>query len=256
MTGLTNHREYYTEHYFAELLSGDLKDTLDRWKADADVHPDSEDHREPPARLRSLAQPYFRALEKSRRSPEALAESQRDFLATLLPALGYAIAPAWRALGHGSAAVRIPLLGEITTQSGAPALWLIEALPTDTSDDDLAASPLSLTPLPSQYAADPQNLDPQLPGRPLAGPKMKDEGRRMKSGNEDVPLSSSSAPTGRHISAQGNALVLINIFGKARGIARARDWGTSSNDAGSGRGRRHPSVPSGQRETGGPHGPP
>ena len=164
MTGLTNHREYYSEHYFAELLAGDLKDTLARWKSIADENPDSESHREPPARLRSLAQPYFRALEKSRRSPDALAESQRDFLATLLPALGYDLAPSWRAIGHGASAVRIPLLGDITTQSGAPALWLIEALPTDTSDDDLATSPLSLTPQKNQYANDPQHLDPQLPG--------------------------------------------------------------------------------------------
>jgi len=167
MTGLQNHREYYTEHYFAELLAGDLRDTLDRWKAIATDNPDSESHREPPAQLRSLAQPYFKALEKSRRSPEALAESQRDFLATLLPILGYTLDPSWRAIGHGASAIRIPLLGEITTQSGAPALWLIEALPTDTSDDDLAASPLSLTPLKSQYTADPQHQNPQLPGHPL-----------------------------------------------------------------------------------------
>lgn len=187
---LTNHREYYTEHYFAELLAGDLKDTLARWKSIADEQPDSESHREPPTHLRSLAQPYFKALEKSRRSPDALAESQREFLATLLPALGYDLTPSWRAIGHGASAVRIPLLGEITTQSGAPALWLIEALPTDTSDDDLAASPLSLTPQKSQYAADPQNLNPQLPGK-----RLNDEGRRMKAENEDAPSSSLLHPS-------------------------------------------------------------
>lgn len=88
MTGLTNHREYYTEHYFAELLAGDLRDTLDRWKAIATDNPDSESHREPP-------------------------------------------------------------------------------VPTDTSDGDLAASSLSLTPLKSQYTADPQNQNPQLPGHAL-----------------------------------------------------------------------------------------
>jgi hypothetical protein len=161
---LTNHHEYYSAHYFAELLVGDLRETLDRWKSIADEHPDSESHREPPARLRSLAQPYFRALEKSRRSPDALAETQREFLSTLLPILGYDLTPSWRAIGHGASAVRIPLLGEITTQSGAPALWLIEALPADTSDDDLATSPLSLTPLKPQYTHDPQNQNPQLPG--------------------------------------------------------------------------------------------
>ena len=174
MTGLTNHREYYTEHYFAELLAGDLKATLDQWKAAADEHPDSEDHREPPARLRSLAQPWFRALEKLRREPASLAAIQRDFLATLLPVLGYPLAPSWRALGHGSSAVRIPLLGEITTQSGAPALWLIEALPTGVADDELATDPLSLNPQKSQYAGDPRHQDPQLPGRaPLSSSDLR-----------------------------------------------------------------------------------
>jgi hypothetical protein len=168
MTGLTNHREYYTEHYFAELLVGDLKAALDQWKAAADEHPDSESHREPPARLKSLAQPWFKSLEKLRRSPESLSETQRDFLASLLPALGYSLTPSWRALGNGNSAVRIPLIGEVTTQSGAPALWLVETLPDDISDDDLASDPLSLAPRKSQFAADPQNDNPQLPGKPAA----------------------------------------------------------------------------------------
>lgn len=187
---LTNHHEYYSAHYFAELLAGDLKETLDRWKALADAHPDSEDHREPPARLRSLAQSYFRSLEKLRRAPDSLADIQREFLTSLLPVLGYTLAPSWRALGHGSAAVRIPLIGEVTTQSGAPALWLIETLPDGTSDDELATDPLALSPQPSQYTGDPQNTNPQLPGRPLAGQRMKDEGRRMKVENEESVSSS------------------------------------------------------------------
>lgn len=165
---LTNHHEYYSAHYFAELLAGDLKETLERWKILADEHPDSESHREPPARLRSLAQPYFRALEKIRRAPDSLAETQCEFLTSILPVFGYTLAPSWRALGHGSATVRIPLIGEVTTQSGAPALWIIETLPIGPSDDELSTDPLSLTPLQSQYAADPQNTNPQLPGKPAA----------------------------------------------------------------------------------------
>lgn len=165
---LTNHHEYYSAHYFAELLAGDLKETLERWKSIADERPDSESHREPPARLRSLSQPYFKALEKIRRAPDSLGETQRDFLTSLLPALGYTLAPSWRALGLGASTVRIPLIGEVTTQSGAPALWIIETLPIGPSDDELSTDPLSLTPLPSQFTADPQNTNPQLPGKPAA----------------------------------------------------------------------------------------
>jgi hypothetical protein len=165
---LTNHHEYYSAHYFAELLAGDLKETLERWKALADKHPDSESLREPPARLRSLAQPYFRALEKIRRAPDSLCENQHEFLTSLLPVFGYTLAPSWRALGLGASTVRIPLIGEVTTQSGAPALWIIETLPIGPSDDELSTDPLSLTPLPSQFTADPQNTNPQLPGKPAA----------------------------------------------------------------------------------------
>jgi hypothetical protein len=197
---LTNHHEYYSAHYFAELLAGDLRETLDRWKILADQHPDSEDHREPPARLRSLAQPYFRALEKIRRSPDSFAEIQSDFLSSLLPTLGYTLSPSWRAVGQGASAVRIPLIGEVTTQSGAPALWIIEARPIGASDDELATDPLSLTPHPSQYTADPQNQNPQLPGHPL--PSSSD-----LRPSTFRPSDSSSAPTweevlSKHIFAQ------------------------------------------------------
>lgn len=85
MFGISNHREYYSEHYFAELLAGDLKETLDDWKARALERPDSEEHREPPLRLCGLAQSYFRAIEKLQRSAgeeEVVIEAQRDFLAS------------------------------------------------------------------------------------------------------------------------------------------------------------------------------
>jgi len=169
MFGLTNHREYYSAHYFAELLSGDLKATLDAWKATALEHPDSEDHREPPARLRGLAREYFKTIERLQRASadDATLTHQQDFLTKLLPTLGYTYDPTFRALGEGSSAIRIPLLGEITTQSGAPALWLIEALPPGTADDDLSSDPLGLTPQLSQYEGDPQKQDPQLPGTPV-----------------------------------------------------------------------------------------
>ena len=198
---LTNHHEYYSAHYFAELLAGDLKDTLERWKSLADEHPDSEDHREPPARLRSLAQPYFRALEKIRRYPESLVASQHEFLSALLLALGYTPRHSWQVVGQGSSAVRIPLIGQITTQSGAPALWIIETIPTGPSDDELATDSLSLSPHPSQYTADPQNQNPQLHGRPLDSTSSDLRTSTFR------PTDSSSAPSweevlSKHIFAQ------------------------------------------------------
>jgi hypothetical protein len=126
MHGINNHREYYSGHYFAELLSQDLKDTLAGWKALADEHPDSGDHREPPARLRALARPYFRHLEKAI-SPESTAEQESLFLPTLLASLGYPPHSAGAKLVETrTGTIEINLLTEIKTQSGAPALWGIK----------------------------------------------------------------------------------------------------------------------------------
>ncbi len=60
LPGITNHNEYYSQHYFLALLEGDLKQVFARWEEAAAEHPDSEAHRPPPARLRAQATPWFR----------------------------------------------------------------------------------------------------------------------------------------------------------------------------------------------------
>jgi len=162
MIGISNHQEYYTQHYFEEVLPSDLKETATRWKEDALAHPDSEGHREPPARLKGSIRDYFRALEQFQKSGKL--ETQRTWLAGLLDILGYTTAPDWITLGNSAKSLRIPLLAQATKQSGAPALWVIEALPSGRADDDIANSPLNLEPAAAQYAADPKNDDPQIIG--------------------------------------------------------------------------------------------
>ena len=54
--GITNENEFYTHHYLTEVFQGDIKDTLQRWKAlDED---DDESHRAPYTALRALARDY------------------------------------------------------------------------------------------------------------------------------------------------------------------------------------------------------
>ncbi len=169
---ITNHREYYTEHYFAELIAKDLKDTLTAWRATAIENPDSESHREPPARLKGLGKNYFKTLELAQHSKTTaeLAQIQAGFLTSLLDVLGFSSQPSFRVLGDRKEATRLPILAEITSQSGAPALWVIEALPdisSSFSSDDISTDPLSLTPLTEQFENDPQLTNPQEPGTPL-----------------------------------------------------------------------------------------
>src|ERR1017187_4809099 len=91
LTGITNHNEYYSQHYLLALLEGDLKDVLARWEQAAAEHPDSEAHRPPPTNLGSLSSPYFWLHNRlSRlREPEARLGEQTRWLAEWLTALGY-----------------------------------------------------------------------------------------------------------------------------------------------------------------------
>ena len=162
MIGISNHQEYYTAHYFEEILPTDLKETSARWKETALAHPDSEAHREPTARLKGSIRNYFRALEQFQKSGKP--ETQRRHLAGLLDILGYPLKTDWITLGESAKSLRIPVLAQETKQSGAPALWVLEALPSGRENDDIATSPLNLAPTAEQYAADPQNADPQIIG--------------------------------------------------------------------------------------------
>ena len=162
MIGISNHQEYYTAHYFEEILPTDLKETSARWKETALAHPDSEAHREPTARLKGSIRNYFRALEQFQKSGKP--ETQRRHLAGLLDILGYPLKTDWITLGESAKSLRIPVLAQETKQSGAPALWVLEALPSGREDADIATSPLNLAPTAEQYADDPQNADPQIIG--------------------------------------------------------------------------------------------
>lgn len=169
LTGITNHSEYFSSLYLSSLIEGDLKDTYARWKAVAEENPDSEEHRVPDARLKGLSRSWFFALQKFEAEREAKVRLgiQHEVLSALLPILSYSMEPAWRTLGKGTVKdLRIPLLAEVKKSSGAPALWILEALPPA---DDPEADPLSLSIHSEQYSGDPAEKDPQLaaeiPGR-------------------------------------------------------------------------------------------
>lgn len=169
LTGITNHSEYFSSLYLSHLIEGDLKETYAKWKQAAEENPDSEAHRVSDARLKGLSRPWFLALQKfeSERDAAARHQLQQEVLSPLLQVLGYESQPGWRTLGKGTAKdLRIPLLGQVNKSSGAPALWILEALPPQ---DEPEADPLSLPVHASQYLGDPAESDPQLaaetPGR-------------------------------------------------------------------------------------------
>ena len=158
LTGITNHHEYYSQHYLLALFEGDLQELLARWDAAAAEHPDSESHRPPPLQLRGLAAGYFRLLNRPPRLHDSAARlaEQQAWLSELLLAVGYAPCTTWHTLPTSK--TRIPLLARVEKPSGAPLLWVIPVL---TPADEPGADPLSLPFDPTLFAADPDRADPQ-----------------------------------------------------------------------------------------------
>ena len=129
-TGIYNENEFYTHHYLAAILEKDLKDVLNKWKQQ-----DKDENIRPPyAGFKGIAKKYFnlRNQESKTRKPEDKLGFQRQFLQNILQILGYEFRPAIKELEDG---VVIPIIGEVTKQSGAAELWIIEAL--DISSDDV-----------------------------------------------------------------------------------------------------------------------
>ena len=88
LTGINNENEFYTHHYLTAILEGDLKEVLGQWSR---RESDEEGFRPPQALLRGLNKEFFSFRNRLARERKADARMglQRDFLAILLPILGY-----------------------------------------------------------------------------------------------------------------------------------------------------------------------
>ena len=143
-TGISNENDFFTHHYLTVILESDLKDLFRQWREQEDA-----DGTKPPfEQLLALSGRYF-----SFRNilAKANAEDHQDlcqeFQAKLLAALGYEFHPMQRDLATDGA---ISILAEVTRSSGAPELWVVEALDLTGEDQD----PLILTPDASQFDED------------------------------------------------------------------------------------------------------
>ncbi|MBF0322915.1 MAG: hypothetical protein HQL62_08255, partial [Magnetococcales bacterium] len=143
LTGISNENEFYTHHYLSTILENDLKEVLGQWSL---RESDGARERPPHARLRGMARDYFlfhSQAEKERKAGARLA-LQRDFLATMLPVLGYAWQLQPKMLADD---LSLSLLAEVTRANGAPELWVVEVVDPRLEKTD----PLTLPPSPCQY---------------------------------------------------------------------------------------------------------
>ncbi len=121
MIGIENVNEFYTNHYLAAIIGGDIKPQLDRWREAA------QDGKTvtPWRRLAQLQQDFFRfkeGLERTRSAADRV-QAHRLIASQLLEALGYQTRPLHRDIEAGP----LPLLGELVRGDGEPLLWLLPA---------------------------------------------------------------------------------------------------------------------------------
>jgi hypothetical protein len=132
LTGIKNENEYYSHHYVAAILEGDLKDLFSTWSD----REDTEGIKPPPTILKETAGTYFAI---QRRKDLSSNEKQTDICHLLVSALGFPLNAVTRDLeGDG----QIHIVSEITRKSGAPDLWILNVSdPGDENTDPLVLPP-------------------------------------------------------------------------------------------------------------------
>ena len=146
LIGIHNEREFYSDHYLAEILAKDLHATVERWHKDAEWQGASMPP--PDARLRALARDYLRSREELRNAQggERQLAVHQDWFQLLLKAIGYDWGPGRVSLDDGD---EIPVLGE-WVGSGGVRLVAFGALQSEGEPVD-DQDPLELLPQRAQF---------------------------------------------------------------------------------------------------------
>ena len=124
LTGIGNHHEFYTDHYLAEILEGDLRGLQEKWK----TAEEEKGIRPPDKELSSLRLEYLRSIDrfaKARKKEERLS-IQRQILPQVLSVLGHNPGSTDHQLEDKD---WIPLWGGRNKTNGSPDLWILETLP-------------------------------------------------------------------------------------------------------------------------------
>ena len=145
--GIHNENEFYSHHYLSEIFTGDIRDTVARWRDAAEAAGGaSAGARTPYDALRALARDYlqFRRQFAHARRHEARVGRQREWFARLLGALGYGYEPHNHLLEDGD---EVPVLFA-GRQHGSVALLILGAYYGAAGEDE---DPLDLKPHQAQY---------------------------------------------------------------------------------------------------------
>lgn len=172
LTGITNANEFYSNHYLDAILKDDLKGVAQRWQGLAEAGA-GEPVSSPPKQLGALSGRYFRLREwfrKQRTVAERLS-IQAEWLAALLPVLGYEFQPQGRGLEDGR---MLPIVAEVRRANGLPWLWVLAGLPEPDEGADVLSLGIALTPNPSAWGRG----EPEL-SLPTSRPGGEGRGERL-----------------------------------------------------------------------------
>ena len=150
--GLINENEFYSDHYLAEIFSGDIREVLSTWQQHEDEareisrnrgEPATQyrGYRTPPNRLASMAREILQGIEEAerQRQPKERLLLSRALTKNLLAAFELPCEPRTLTLDDDTA---LPVLAALNDAAGDPLLWILEAIAPmgEESDQD----PLSL----------------------------------------------------------------------------------------------------------------
>jgi hypothetical protein len=158
INGLINENEFYSEHYLAEVFSGDIKEVIEQWqsleneaKAEASSvqsqNTAKPTYRAPFNQINSTSRDLLQRMNEAqryRRLSDKIAAT-RSVTASLLSIFELPTAPMRLPLEND---IELPLLGEIRDDSGAPLVWILEAMPGH--DETADVDPLSCQLQPEQ----------------------------------------------------------------------------------------------------------
>ena len=153
LAGIHNENEFFSQHYLSEIFAGDVRETVERWRAAAEEADDAGDGDAPGgppnAALYALGPRFVRfrrAFERERRAERRL-ELQRDWFRRLLEALGHDWRPANHPLEDGDEIPVLAAAGARGRADAAPGLLALGAFDADGEGDD----PLALRPHRLQF---------------------------------------------------------------------------------------------------------
>ncbi|MBT3222464.1 MAG: class I SAM-dependent DNA methyltransferase, partial [Proteobacteria bacterium] len=125
--GIENTNEFFTQHYLAAIISGDLKPILAKWREEQASHkkasPDDDAIRTPPQALAAANRAFFRYRDRLERmkAPAARVEAHRNQFVSLLGDLGYHPHQSRVEIASG----HLPLLSTVERANGSPLLWCV-----------------------------------------------------------------------------------------------------------------------------------